>query len=54
MSARPTPLTCTIEPDELLGLSALAELDRATAGGGTGTSAVRMAKALMQIGRAHV
>jgi hypothetical protein len=48
MSARPTPLTCTIEPDELLGLSALAELDRAAAGGGTGTSAVRMAKALMR------
>jgi hypothetical protein len=43
-----TPLTCTIEPDELLGLSALAELDRAAADGGTGTSAVRMAKALMR------
>ena len=26
-----TSLTCTIEPDELLGLSALAELDRAAA-----------------------
>jgi hypothetical protein len=48
MSARQTPLTCTIEPDELLGLSALAELDRAATGGGTGTSAVRMAKALMR------
>ena len=32
-----TSLTCTIEPDELLGLSALAELDRAAAGGGTDT-----------------
>jgi hypothetical protein len=40
-----TSLTCTIEPDELLGLSALAELDRA-AGGGTG--AVRTAKVLMR------
>ena len=30
-----TPVTCTIEPDELLGLSALVELDRAAAGGGT-------------------
>ena len=26
-------LTCTIEPDEFLGLSALVELDRAAAGG---------------------
>ena len=41
-----TPLTCTIEPDELLGLNALVELDRATAG--TGTGAVRTAKALMR------
>jgi hypothetical protein len=41
-----TPLTCTIEPDELLGLSALVELDRAAAGTGTGT--VRTAKALMR------
>ena len=31
-----TSLTCTIEPDELLGLNALAELDRAAAGTGTG------------------
>ena len=29
------PVTCTIEPDELLGLSALVELDRTAAGGGT-------------------
>ena len=43
-----TPLTCTIEPDELLGLSALVELDRAAAGTGTGTGAVRTAKALMR------
>jgi hypothetical protein len=49
-----TSLTCTIEPDELLGLSALVELDRAAAGGstgtgtGTGTGAVRTAKALMR------
>ncbi len=51
-----TSLTCTIEPDELLGLSALVELDRAAAGGstgtgtgtGTGTDAVRTAKALMR------
>jgi hypothetical protein len=41
-----TSLTCTIEPDELLGLSALVELDRAAAGGGAGT--VRTAKALMR------
>ena len=41
-------LTCTIEPDELLGLSALVELDRAAAGTGTGTGAVRTAKALMR------
>ncbi len=41
-----TPLTCTIEPDELLGLSALVELDQATAGTGTGTE--RMAKALLR------
>ena len=47
-----TSLTCTIEPDELLGLSALVELNRAAAGTGTGTGtgtgAVRMAKALMR------
>jgi hypothetical protein len=49
-----TPVTCTIEPDELLGLSALVELDRAAAGcgtstgTGTGTGAVRTAKALMR------
>jgi hypothetical protein len=45
-----TPVTCTIEPDELLGLSALVELDRAAAGGGTGTGtdAVSTAKALMR------
>jgi hypothetical protein len=45
-----TPVTCTIEPDELLGLSALVELDRAAAGCGTSTDtdAVRTAKALMR------
>lgn len=47
-----TPVTCTIEPDELLGLNALVELDRAAAGcgtgTGTGTGAVRTAKALMR------
>ena len=43
-----TPVTCTIEPDELLGLSALVELDEAAAGGGTGTDAVRTAKALLR------
>ena len=53
-----TPLTCTIEPDELLGLSALVELDRAAAGTGTstgtgtgtgaGVGAVHTAKALMR------
>jgi hypothetical protein len=43
-------LTCTIEPDELLGLSALVELDRAAAGGstGTGTGTISTAKALMR------
>jgi hypothetical protein len=59
-----TPVTCTIEPDELLGLSALVELDRTAAGGGTCagagsgtgtctctctcTDAVRTAKTLMR------
>jgi hypothetical protein len=47
-----TPLTCTIEPDELLGLRALVELDRADAGSSSDTStdtgAVRTAKALMR------
>ena len=43
-------LTCTIEPDELLGLSALVELKRAADGGstGTGTDAISTAKALMR------
>jgi hypothetical protein len=41
-----TSLTCTIEPDELLGLSALVELDRAAAS--TGTGVVSTAKALMR------
>ena len=40
-------MTFTIEPDEFLGLSALAELDRAD-GGGTGTGAVSEAKVLMR------
>jgi hypothetical protein len=39
-----TSPTFTIEPDELLGLSALAALDRAAAGGGTGTDVVRTAR----------
>ena len=45
-----TSLTCTIEPDELLGLSALVELDKAAADGstGTGTGAISTAKALMR------
>jgi len=45
-----TSLTCTIEPDELLGLSALVELDRAAGADSTGTGigAVRTAKALMR------
>jgi hypothetical protein len=47
-------LTFTIEPDELLGLSALVELARAADGGdpdpgtGTGTGTVSKAKALMR------
>jgi hypothetical protein len=45
-------LTCIIEPDELLGLSALVELDKATDGDdpstGTDADAVSMAKALMR------
>jgi hypothetical protein len=45
-------LTFTIEPDELVGLRALGELDRAPNGGnpgtGTGTDAVSRAKALMR------
>ena len=41
-----TSLTCTIEPDELLGLSALVELDRAAAS--TGTGVVSTAKTLMR------
>ena len=43
-----TSLTCTIDPDELLGLSALVELDRAAAGGSAGTGTVRTAKAMMR------
>ena len=39
-------LTCTIEPDELLGLRALLELDRAADGGDAG--AVSKAQALMR------
>ena len=39
-----TSLTCTIDPDEVLGLSALVELDRAAAGAGV----VGTAKALMR------
>ena len=45
-------LTCTIEPDELLGLYALAELDRAAGRGGTNASttadAVSKAEALLR------
>ena len=41
-----TSLTYTIEPDELLGLSALVELDRAAAS--TGTGVVSTAKTLMR------
>ena len=41
-----TSLTCTIDPDEVLGLSALVELDRAAAG--TGAGVVGIAKALMR------
>lgn len=42
--------TFTIDPDEFLGLSALAELDRAANGGGTGSGpdALSEAKALMR------
>ena len=45
-------LTCVIEPDEFLGLSALVELDKAASGRnpdtGTDTDAVSKAKALMR------
>jgi hypothetical protein len=45
-------LTCTIEPDEVLGLYALVELDKAAGGGdanaGTDTDAVSKAKVLLR------
>ena len=41
-------VTFTIDPDEFLGLSALADLGRAAHGGGTGTDAVTEAKTLMR------
>ena len=41
-------VTFTIEPDEFLGLSALADLGRAANGGGTGTDAVTEARTLMR------
>lgn len=37
----------TIEPDEMLGLSALAALDKAADGGGSGADAISAARALM-------
>jgi hypothetical protein len=43
-------LTCVIEPDEFLGLTALVELDRAPGGGdpGADADAVSRAKVLMR------
>jgi hypothetical protein len=41
-------LTCTIEPDELLGLRALVELDEAADGAGADVGAVSKAKVLMR------
>ena len=41
-------VTLTIEPDEFLGLSALADLGQTANGGGTGTDAVTQAKTLVR------